>query len=108
MQGASLPSTTSFGLYVQANVSATLTEAIHISSENGTTITSGIVFECGASGNITACMQTKGANANITNFLDVHSLTGAFDTTASIGSQTGRILVNWGGNQKAIPVYDLS
>ncbi len=108
MQGASLPSTTSFGLYIQSNVSATLTEAIHIGAENGTTITSGMVFECGASGNITAAIQTKGANANITNFLQVHSLTGCFNTTASIGSQRGRILVNWGGTQRCIPVYDLS
>jgi len=52
--------------------------------------------------------ENGGQNQAIVNFLDAPATGGCFDTTASVGSQVGRILVNWAGTQRAIPVYALS
>ena len=106
MSGASMPSTTSTGMVIRANTSATLFEGLRIYSLNGTTISTGLVFACSASGNITAAISCFGDGmANIVNFINAPNLTGCFDNTGSIGSQVGRILVNWGGTQRAVPVY---
>ena len=109
MTGASMPSTTSIGILVSTNTSATITEGLRLESQNGTTITSGVTFAASSTGNITAAITCLGDGmANITNFINAPSLNGCFNTTSSFGSQIGRILVNWGGTQRAIPVYALS
>ncbi len=109
MTGASMPSATSIGILVSTNTSATINEGLRLESQNGTTITSGVTFAASSTGNITAAITCLGDGmANITNFINAPSLNGCFNTTNSIGSQIGRILVNWGGTQRAIPVYALS
>jgi len=104
MYGNSTPSTNSMGLFINTGSGCDLQDGMCIETQSGTSMTNGIRFSTAAT--ITNAISCGGSA--MTNFLYAANLVGCFNTTNTLGSQIGRILVNWGGTQRAIPVYALS